>query len=66
TTKGVGQGDDEKKGQSGPAVQSGRGINSLEYAEYLRRIAEIEALKKPIKSSPRSKPNSPRSSIRLS
>ncbi|MDA7518751.1 hypothetical protein N8522_02070 [Akkermansiaceae bacterium] len=46
TTKGVGQGDDEKKGQSGPAVQSGRGINSLEYAEYLRRIAEIEALKK--------------------
>ena len=46
TTTGAGQGQDEKKGQSGPAVQTGRGVNSLEYAEYLRRIAEIEALKK--------------------
>ncbi len=46
TTTGAGQGEDENKGQSGQAVQSGRGINSLEYLEYVRRIGEIEALKK--------------------
>jgi len=46
TTRGAGQGEDANQGQAQQPEQSGRGINSLEYAEYLRRIAEIEALKK--------------------
>jgi hypothetical protein len=37
----------EKKGERNqPATNPGAGVNSLKYAETLRRIAEIEALKK--------------------
>ncbi len=35
-----------KKGKPLPAVNPGAGVNSLDYANMLRRIAEIEALKK--------------------
>jgi hypothetical protein len=35
-----------KKGGSQPATNPGAGVNSLKYADTLRRIAEIEALKK--------------------
>jgi hypothetical protein len=36
----------DKKGKSPPATNPGAGVNSLKYADTLRRIAEIEALKK--------------------
>ena len=36
----------EKKGKSQPAINPGAGVNSLKYADTLRRITEIEALKK--------------------
>ena len=36
----------EKKPKSQPATNPGAGVNSLKYADTLRRIAEIEALKK--------------------
>ena len=36
----------DKKGKSQPATNPGAGVNSLKYADTLRRIAEIEALKK--------------------
>ena len=36
----------DKNGKSQPATNPGAGINSLKYADTLRRIAEIEALKK--------------------
>ena len=36
----------EKKEKPAPAVNPGGGVNSLKYADTLRRIAEIEALKK--------------------
>jgi tetratricopeptide (TPR) repeat protein len=35
-----------KKGKPQPAVNPGAGVNSLKYADTLRRIAEIELLKK--------------------
>jgi hypothetical protein len=35
-----------KEGKPAPAINPGAGVNSLEYANVLRRIAEIEALKK--------------------
>ncbi|MGJ8695446.1 MAG: hypothetical protein ACSHYF_03960 [Verrucomicrobiaceae bacterium] len=44
-TKGAGQGDEKNK-KASEEPSTGRGVSSLEYAEYLRRIAEIEALKK--------------------
>ncbi len=40
------QGAGGKKNNKKQATTAGRGVQSLEYAEYLRRIAEIEALKK--------------------
>ena len=36
----------DKKGNNGAAQSPGRGVNSLQYADTLRRIAEIEVLKK--------------------
>ena len=36
----------DKKGKPQPATNPGAGVNSLKYADTLRRIAEIEALKK--------------------
>ncbi len=36
----------DKKDKSQPATNPGAGVNSLKYADTLRRIAEIEALKK--------------------
>ncbi len=32
--------------RSGPAQDTGRGVQSMRYADYVRRVAEIEALKK--------------------
>ncbi len=40
------KGPDDKKGKPLPATNPGSGVNSLEYINVLRRIAEIEALKK--------------------
>lgn len=42
---GAGQGENQNNNQR-EATETGRGAQSLEYAEYLRRIAEIEGLKK--------------------
>ena len=36
----------DKKPKAQPAINPGAGVNSLKYADTLRRIAEIEALKK--------------------
>ncbi|MFT6863901.1 MAG: hypothetical protein ACJAVK_002463 [Akkermansiaceae bacterium] len=44
TTQGAGKGDSTETTQQ--AQQSGRGKQSLRYAEYVRRIAEIEAVKR--------------------
>ncbi|MEZ7921568.1 MAG: hypothetical protein QMC24_14660 [Akkermansiaceae bacterium] len=46
TAKGVGEGDEGGKAARKAPPSTGRGVNSLEYTEYLRRIAEIEVLKK--------------------
>lgn len=45
-TNATGQGAGEKNQENKEATATGRGANSLEYAEILRRIAEVEALKK--------------------
>lgn len=45
--KELGEVDPKKKGQKNkPATNPGAGVNSLKYADTLRRIGEIEALKK--------------------
>jgi len=45
-TKAVGAGEGKGRQQQNTQQQTGAGTNSLKYAETLRRIAEIEALKK--------------------
>lgn len=45
-TNSSGQGADAKNQKNKEATQTGRGANSLEYAEILRRIAEVELMKK--------------------
>lgn len=46
TTESTGQGADQKNQKKKEATTTGRGAQSLEYAEILRRIAEVEGLKK--------------------
>jgi tetratricopeptide (TPR) repeat protein len=45
-TNSSGQGADQKNQKNKEATSIGRGANSLEYAEILRRIAEVEIMKK--------------------
>ena len=45
-TNATGQGSSDKNKQNKQATQTGRGANSLEYAEILRCLAEVEVMKK--------------------
>jgi hypothetical protein len=50
-------------GEGGPeaaVTNPGLGMSSLKYADILRRIAEIEASKKPTSPRPKPRPSAPR------